>query len=187
VDGSSRRPAQPQTRTRHVLETLRLAAPLAVAQLAQVAMGVTDTALLGGLSAQALAAGGLGGSLMITVLVVLQGVLMALGVLVAQARGAGRDADVPALYWTGVLLTALLVLPAFALVSVAGPLLLLVGEPAGLARDVGEYLSVLRWAIPGGLLGVGLLRAFLPAVGGGALILWVTLGRRWPMAASATA
>jgi len=176
VDGSSRRPAQPQTRTRHAIETLRLAAPLAVAQLAQVAMGVTDTVLLGGLSGEALAAGGLGGSLMIAVLVVLQGVPMALGVLVAQSRGAGRDADVPALYWTGLLLTALLVLPAFALVSAAGPLLLLVGEPAALARDVGQYLSVLRWAIPGGLLGVGLLRAFLPAVGGGALILWVTLG-----------
>ena len=156
-------------------ETLRLALPLAVAQLMQMAMGITDTVLLGGIGGDALAAGGLGGSIVITTLVVLQGVLTAVSVLVSQARGAGRDGAVPGLYWTGHVLCLLLMAPAFLLLSNTLPLLLLVGEPAGLAADVAAYLDVLRWSLPGALVGMGLLRAFLPAVGGGAIILWVTV------------
>ena len=159
----------------HLAETLCLATPLAVAQLAQMAMGVTDTVLLGGLGGDALAAGGLGGTLMITVVVVLQGVLTSISVLVAQARGAGQDAAIPALYWTGMVLATLLLLPALAVLSVIGPLLAVAGEPPALVHGVGEYMSVLLWSLPGALLGMGLLRAFLPAVGGGAMILWVTL------------
>lgn len=163
------------TVVRHAKETMRLAGPLAIAQLAQMAMGVTDTVLLGSLGGDALAAGGLGASLFITVCVVLQGVLAALAVLVSQARGAGREAEVPRLYWTGMLLAVLLLIPAFTLLSAAEPLLLAVGEPPALARDVGRFMDVLRWATPGALLGVGLMRAFLPAIGQGGMILWISL------------
>jgi MATE family multidrug resistance protein len=173
VDGYSR---QPQSLPSHARQTLHLAAPLAGALLAQMAMGVTDTVLLGALGDEALAAGGLAGSITISLLVVLQGILASVSVLVAQAQGAGRDTDVAGIYWTGMLLALLLVVPTFILFSAAESLLLLVGEPPGLARDVGAYLSVLRWCSPGALLGMGLLRAFLPTIGGGPLILWVTLG-----------
>ena len=175
LDGFDRSTARPQSIVQHLLDTIRLAGPLAVALLAQMAMGVTDTVLLGGLGGEALAAGGLGASLFITTQVVLQGVLAAVSVLVAQSRGAGRDDAVPALYWTGMALTALLAVPAFALFSAARPLMLLVGEPAGLAEDVDRYVSVLRWGAPAALLEMGMLRAFMPAVGGGATILWVTV------------
>ena len=154
---------------------MRLASPLAVAQLAQMAMGITDAVMLGSLGSDALAAGGLGESLFITVCVVLQGVMTALAVAVSQARGAGRDAQVPGLYWTGMLLALLLVVPGFALFSSAEPLLLAVGEPAALARDVGVFVDTLRWATPGALLGMGLMRAFLPAVDRGGMVLWVSL------------
>ncbi len=159
----------------HVAATLRLGMPLAAAQLAQMAMGVTDTVLLGRLGSHALAAGGLATSLEISVMVVLQGVLASVSVLVAQARGAGRAGDVPRLYWTGMLLTAALVVPAFAVFALCEPLLLLLGEPPALAADVGAFVAVLRWCVPGALVGMGLLRAFLPAVGAGWLILPVTL------------
>ena len=154
---------------------MRLAGPLAIAQLAQMAMGVTDTVLLSSLGGDALAAGGLGASLFITVCVVLQGVLAALAVLVSQARGAGRGADVPRLYWAGMFLAVLLLVPAFALLSAAEPWLLAVGEPPALAHDVGRFMDVLRWATPGALLSMGLMRAFLPAIGQGGMILWISL------------
>lgn len=160
---------------RHTIDTMRLASPLAVAQLVQMAMGITDTVLLGNLGGDALAAGGLGASLFITVSIALQGILTAVSVLVSQARGAGQDAQVPALYWTGMLLAALLMLPAFALFSAAEPLLLAVGEPPALAHDVGRFVDVLRWSTPGALLGMGLMRTFLPAINRGSLILWVSL------------
>ncbi len=159
----------------HVAETMRLASPLAIAQLVQMAMGITDTVMLGSLGGDALAAGGLGESLFITVCVVLQGVMTALAVLVAQARGAGRDAQVPVLYWTGMLLALLLVVPGFGLFSAAEPLLLAAGEPAALAHDAGRFVGVLRWATPGALLGMGLMRAFLPAIDRGGMVLWVSL------------
>ena len=160
---------------RHAAETMRLASPLAIAQLVQMAMGITDTVLLGTLGGDALAAGGLGATLFITVSVVLQGVLTAVSVLVSQARGAGHDARVPALYWTGVLLAMLMVIPAFALFSMAEPLLLALGEPPALAHDVGRFVDVLRWGTPGALLEMGLMRAFLPAIDRGGMILWVSL------------
>ncbi len=175
MDGHSPRPA-PLGLRRHAVETLRLALPLAAAQLMQMGIGITDTVLLGGIGGEALAAGGLGGTIAFTVLVVLQGVLTAVSVLVAQARGAGQDAAVPALYWTGHVLTALLMLPAMAAFGLVAPLLRLAGEPAALVADVEQFLLVLRWSVPGSLVGIGLLRAFLPAVGGGGIILAVTAG-----------
>lgn len=176
MDGIGRlRPARAETVLRHMIETMQLAGPLAIAQLAQMAIGVTDTVLLSSLGGDALAAGGLGASLLITVCVVLQGVLAALAVLVSQARGAGREDDVPRLYWTGMLLSVLLLVPAFVLLSAAEPLLLAVGEPPALAHDVGRFMAVLRWALPGALLSMGLMRAFLPAIGQGRMILWISL------------
>jgi len=161
--------------TRHAIETLRLATPLAVAQLAQMAIGVTDTVLLGGLGGDALAAGGLAASIFITVVILLQGVVTAVSILVAHARGAGRDDRIPRLYWAGMALTWVLMLPAIALFLNAEALLLLLHEPARLARDTGAYLAVLAWGVPGALLGMGLMRAVLPAIGQGLDLLWVAL------------
>lgn len=184
MDGIGRLPARlppqrplhsAQSVPSHIAATLRLATPLAVAQLAQMAMGVTDTMLLGRLGGDALAIGGLGTSLLLTVMLVLQGVVASVSVLVAQARGAGRDASVPALYWTGMALTVLLMVPAFALFSMAEPLLIAVGEPPALAHDVGAFVSILRWSTPGQMVALGLMRAILPAIGGGGMILWTTV------------
>lgn len=177
MDGTGRLPAvRDLSLAGHAIETIRLASPLAIAQLAQMAMSITDTVLLGTLGGDALAAGGLGNTLFFTVVILLQGALTAVSVLVSQARGAGRDSEVPGLYWTGLLLTVLLMVPAFALFSVTAPLLLAIGEPSGLALDTGRYVDLLRWGTPGALIGVGLMRSFLPAIGQGRLILWVSLG-----------
>lgn len=171
----SARAIAPPTLSRHAADTARLAAPLAIAQLSQMAMNVTDTVLLGSLGADALAAGGLGANLFFVVVTVLQGVLSSVSVSVAQARGAQNEHDVPHIYWTGFALALLLSLPAFALLSFAAPVLLALGEPPLLAQHVGEYAAVLRWGAPASLIGVGLLRSFLPAIGAAKRLLWVSL------------
>lgn len=158
----------------HAAETLRIGLPLAAAQLAQMAMGVTDTAFLGALGPDALAAGGLATTLEIGILVILQGVLAALSALVSQARGAGHDAAIPGLYWTGVLLAVLLMLPAFLFFHGAEPFLLAIGEPPALAHSAGRFLGLLQWSIPGSMIGIGLQRAFLPAIDAGWIIFPVT-------------
>lgn len=165
----------PPTFSRHAAETARLAAPLAISQLSQMAMGVTDTILLGSLGADALAAGGLGAGLFFVIVTLLQGILSSVSVTVANARGAQAEHRVPHIYWTGLLLSALLAVPAFAVLSFAQPILLAFGEPSALARDVGAYTGVLRWAALGSLIGIGMMRAFLPAIGAAKRLLWISI------------
>ena len=167
--------AHRQTRLRHAAETLRLAGPLAVAQLAQMAMGLTDTVMLGALGGDALAAGGLGMMLYISVTILLQGMLTSVSIVVAQARGAGDDGAVAPAYWAGLGMSLLLSVPAWAVFSLSGPLLRAAGQPAELVRDTAAYMDVLRWATPGTMVGIGLMRAYLPAIGQGAVLLWVAL------------
>ncbi|WP_250472761.1 MATE family efflux transporter [Caballeronia sp. GAFFF1] len=162
--------------SRHAVDTARLAAPLAIAQLSQMAMGVTDTILLGSLGPDALAAGGLGANMFFVVVTLLQGVLTSVSVAVAHARGADAEHRVPGIYWTGLVLSVLLAVPAFVLLSYAEPILLAFHEPATLAHNVGEYCAVLRWGTPGSLIGIGMMRAFLPAIGAAKRLLWVSIG-----------
>ena len=164
--------AHRQTRLRHAAETLRLAGPLAVAQLAQMAMGLTDTVMLGALGGDALAAGGLGMMLYVSVTILLQGMLTSVSIVVAQARGAGDDGAVAPAYWAGLGMSLLLSVPAWAVFSLSGPLLRAAGQPAELVRDTAAYMDVLRWATPGTMVGIGLMRAYLPAIGQGAVLLY---------------
>ncbi|MGF6263256.1 MATE family multidrug resistance protein [Paraburkholderia youngii] len=167
--------SRPPTLSRHAADTARLAAPLAIAQLSQMAMSVTDTILLGSLGPDALAAGGLGANLFFVVVTLLQGVLTSVSVSVAHARGAQDDGRVPHIYWTGFLLSVLLAVPAFILLSFASHILLAFGEPGLLAHNVGQYAAVLRWGAPASLIGVGLMRSFLPAIGAARRLLWVSI------------
>src|ERR1700754_152573 len=150
--GFSRPLAGPPSLSRHAADTARLAAPLAIAQLSQMAMSVTDTVLLGSLGPDSLAAGGLGANLFFVVVTLLQGVLTSVSVSVAHARGANDEERVPHIYWTGLLLSVLLAVPAFALLSYAEEILSAFHEPALLAKNVGEYCAVLRWGTPGSLI-----------------------------------
>jgi MATE family multidrug resistance protein len=160
----------------HVRETAMLAAPIALALLAEMAMGLISTVMLGGLGAPALAAGGLATNVFFTCLIILQGVLSGAGVLAAHAIGARRDAEVPLVYWSGVALACAMALPVFLLLSAPLTLLRGLGEPEPLASDMASYLSILRWAVPAGLVGVGIMRQFLPAVGLQRVLIWVMPG-----------
>ena len=87
--------AQPHSVVRHAAETVRLATPLAAAQLSQMAMALTDAVMLGSLGPLPLAAGGLGAAIFFTLLIVLQGMLTPVSVFAAEARGARRRAACP--------------------------------------------------------------------------------------------
>ena len=67
--------------------TVAVAGPLAAANLAQMAMGFTNTVVVGSLGSAALAAAGLGASLYFTVSMVCSGILTAAPIAWA-ARGA---------------------------------------------------------------------------------------------------
>jgi MATE family multidrug resistance protein len=160
----------------HLRQTVCLAAPIALSLLAEMAMGLISTVMLGGLGDRALAAGGLGTNLFFTALIVLQGGLSGVSVLSASALGAGRDDEVATTYWSGAALAAVFSLPLFLCLSEPSPLLRAMGEPSALTADVAAYLHVLRWAAPAGMVGVGMMRQFLPALGLQHVLLWVMPG-----------
>ncbi len=159
---------------RHVASIAIIAAPIALAQLAQMAMGVTDTLMLGGISERALAAGGLGAQIFFSVTFCLQGALSGVAVLIARALGAGDRRAVARIYWSGFLLALLLCVPLVIVARAPQALLRLAGEPANLAADTAVYLGVLAYGVPGAMLALGLLKFTLPAIGEARLLLWIS-------------
>src|SRR5215472_10161001 len=91
--------------------TLALAVPLAAANLAQMAMAVTNTVMVGRLGAMPLAAAGLGGMLYFTGGVTLQGILSAVAPLAAHALGAGDRRAAGRSAGAGLVLAVVLALP----------------------------------------------------------------------------
>ena len=71
-------------------ELIRFAVPMLIAQLALMANAVIDTMMAGRITAEDLAAVGIGASIQVTVVVSLLSVLLALPPLVAHLFGAGR-------------------------------------------------------------------------------------------------
>jgi MATE family multidrug resistance protein len=171
-------PAQPEMRAglrAHARELVAIAAPIALSLLAQKVVNVTDAVMLGGQGPGEFAAGLLATSVFFTIVTPMHGVMSGLTVLLSHARGAGDDARVPTLYGSALLLAALLSIPVFLLMSCLGTALNLAGIDPRLASDTGRSAAVLRWGVPGAMLGLTLMRAFLPAVGGARALLAVSL------------
>jgi len=139
--------------------TLALAAPLAAANLAQMAMGVTNTVMVGRLGALPLAAAGLGGMLYFTGGVMPQGVLSAVAPLAAYALGAGDRHAAGRVTGAAVLLA----LPFVAVLASLDVLFLALGYDAALAAEIGGYLRAIAWGGPA-FLGFAVLRSLLAAL-----------------------
>src|SRR5215471_18011431 len=125
--------------------TLALALPLAAANLAQMAMAVTNTVMVGRLGAMPLAAAGLGGMLFFTIGVTLQGILFAVAPLAAHALGAGDRNAAGRVAGAGLALAVLLALPFVAALTSLDRVLLALGYDAALASEIGHYLRALAW------------------------------------------
>jgi MATE family multidrug resistance protein len=157
-----------------VRATVRLAAPIALAQIAQIGMGITDTVLLGGLGRDALAAGALGAMVFFILTTILQGILSAVAIVIAHARGSGDESRIAPALRTGYVVATAMALPLMLVMAYADPILRALQEPAGLAGMVGPYDRILLWAtLPAMWLAVQ--RAYLTAMGRPQLILAVAL------------
>src|SRR2546429_9188190 len=129
--------------------TVAIAGPLAAANLAQMAMGFTNTVMVGSLGSAALAAAGLGASLYFTIAVVCSGVLTAVAPLAAHAIGANDPARAGQVAGKGLVLAALLAVPVSAgLLRVPGLVWALRYDP-GLPGEVGRFFRVSRLGVPG--------------------------------------
>src|SRR4249919_4051128 len=69
---------------------LRLAAPVVMAELGWMTMGIVDTLMVGRIGPEAIGAVGIGSSLFMAICIFAMGLLLGLDTLVAHAFGAGR-------------------------------------------------------------------------------------------------
>ncbi len=127
---------------------LRLAAPLAMAELGWMSMGFVDTVMAGRLSAVALGAGSLGSTLFFPIVICGTGLLLGLDTLVAQAFGASDQAACRRTLIQGLCLAAAIAPVAVALLALTIPLLHANGVNPEVMASLAPFLRALLWGIP---------------------------------------
>lgn len=157
-------------------EFLKLAVPLASAQVAQAAVGFVDTLMMGHLGPQSLAAGGLASTTFQFLLSVASGVVMAVSPLVAEAYGAGRKTQIEQIARQGLWLSLVLCIPMMFLIGHLDSVMLHLGQAAPTVALADGYLDFILWGIfPA--LGFAMLRGFISALSQAhALMVIVILG-----------
>jgi len=127
---------------------LTLAAPVVMAELGWMTMGIVDTVMVGRIAPEAIGAVGLGSSLFMGVCIFAMGLLLGLDTLVSQAFGAGRLDECHRWLGCGVLLSLLLSIPVTMVVLVLSSSLSGWGLHPAVLQLAQPYLDVLAWSIP---------------------------------------
>lgn len=153
---------------------LVLGLPLVGSHVAQFALHMTDTIMLGWYTVTDLAAGALGATVFFVLFTLGSGFGQAVMPLVAAAAGAGEETEVRRATRMGMWLSiafGLVVLPLF---LAARPLLGLLGQEPEVARLGGAYLSIVGFGMAPALLSM-VLKSYLAALGRTQVVLWVTI------------
>ncbi|CAK7192277.1 Multidrug resistance protein MdtK [Commensalibacter sp. Nvir] len=152
-----------------------IATPIAFSQLCQMAMGVTDTILLGHVNTDTLAIGGLSTNIFFSICIIFQSALSSAAILIAQFVGANEQKNVSKVYWTTYLFGIILCLPCFFVLCQTATLLRWTGEHSEEIITKSEhFMGILLWGVPPLLVGTGLLRVILPALNASKLLLYIT-------------
>lgn len=146
--------------------TLRLAAPLALANLLQMAVYAIDVIFVARLGEQALAAASLATTVFGLMMWCLLGLTGACAPLIAAELGRRRHAlrEVRRSVRMALWLAVGFGLVAMGLAAQGEAILLLAGQDAEVARLAGDFLEILLWATVPNLM-AGVLRTFVSALG----------------------
>ncbi len=155
-------------------ETLKLAAPMALAQLGHQAMMTTDLAFIGRLGSEAVAAAALGGTVYFVSFTFGMGVLSAVAPLAAQAFGARDPHLVRRALRTGLWAALLVALPVMAFPLRGEQILLALGQAPVAAHLAQQYLFGLAWGMAPALCFLA-IRGFMGALNRPQPVLWITL------------
>lgn len=124
---------------------LVLAVPMAAVQVGLMAMGLVDTAMVGRLSSDALAAVAIAGVWFFAISTIGMGCVYALDPVIAQAHGAGDEPAVAVGVQRGFLIAAIVTVPSMLGLLAVEPMLRLTGQGKTLIPLAGEYTA---WIIP---------------------------------------
>src|SRR6266436_2720790 len=169
--------AAPTPRARLAVEfadTLKLAAPMALTQLGQIAMMTTDLALIGRLGDEAVAAAALASTVFFVSFTFGMGLVSAVAPLAAQAFGARNPHQVRRALRVGLWAALLISLPMLAFRLCGEQILLMLGQAPATAHLAQRYLLGLAWGITPALWFLA-IRGFMGAVNRPEPGLWITL------------
>ncbi|MEX3009342.1 MATE family efflux transporter [Hoeflea sp. TYP-13] len=158
----------------HTKATLTLGVPLIGAQLAQMAINVTDTVMVGWLGATELAATVLATQIFFLFFIFGSGFALAVMPVAAQAHGRddvrGVRRSVRMGMWVILLYGALVMMPLWMTESI----LLMLGQSKETAALAGDYMRVAQWAMVPSLL-IMAFRSYLSALERAQIVLWATV------------
>jgi MATE family multidrug resistance protein len=155
-------------------ETLKLAVPIALTQLGQIAMMTTDLALIGRLGDGAVAAAALAHTVFFVTFTFGMGLVSAVAPLAAQAFGARNPRLVRRALRVGLWAALLISLPMMMLPLYGEQILLALGQVSATAHLAQQYLRGLAWGIAPALWFLA-IRGFMGAVNRPEPGLWITL------------
>jgi MATE family multidrug resistance protein len=155
-------------------ETLKLAVPLALTQLGQIAMMTTDIAFIGRLGSEAVAAASLAHTVFFVSFTFGMGLVSAVAPLAAQAFGARDPRMVRRALRVGLWAALLIALPVMLLSFRGEQILLALGQAPKTSELAQQYLFGLVWGVLPALWFIA-IRGFMSAVNRPEPILWITL------------
>ncbi|WP_336426901.1 MATE family efflux transporter [Roseovarius sp. E0-M6] len=158
----------------HGARVLRLGVPLVGSHLAQIAIHLSDTVMLGRYSVEALAGQVLGATFFFVIFIVGSGFALAVMPMVARAE-AGNDATQVRRVtrmglWISVVYGVIMVAPLWW----SEPLFRAMGQTDAVASVAGAYLRIAGLALVPALL-VMVLKSYLSALERTQIVLWVTV------------
>lgn len=157
-----------------LIGTVKLALPIALTQLGQVAMMTSDLVLIGHLGDNAIAASALAQTLLFAAFVFGMGLVSAVAPLAAQAFGAREPRMVRRALRVGLWASVMLGVPIMALQSSGESLLLALGQQKEAAYLAGQYIYGLSWCLIPAWWFIA-LRGFMGAVNRPEPALWITI------------
>jgi MATE family multidrug resistance protein len=155
-------------------DTVKLATPIALTQLGQIAMMTTDLMLLGRLGAEIVAAAALAHTVLFAAFTLGMGLVAAVAPLAAQSFGARDPRGVRRALRVGIWASVLAGVPLTALQFWGPDILMALGQTPENAVLAGRYLLGLGWCLIPAWVFMA-IRGFMGAVNRPEPALWITL------------
>ncbi len=159
----------------HARATLLLGLPLIGSHLAQFAIHMTDTLMLGWYDVKALAAVTLAGSFWFLLFIMGSGFAFAVAPMVASAEASDQGTQVRRVTRMGMWISLIYGVVVLPLMWWSGPLLVLLGQDVEISQIAQGYLRITCWGTLPALM-VMVLKNYLAGLERAAIVLWITLG-----------
>ena len=158
----------------HTKAILTLGLPLVGGHLSQMAIGITDTVMLGWYSIEALAAVTLASTYFFVLFIFGSGFAWAVMPMVASFSAEEDETSIRRATRMGLWISLAFAIVALPFLIWSKPILQNMGQGETLATDAARYLKVAGWGIVPALL-VMVLKSYLAALERTQVVLWITL------------